>query len=332
MMKKIGVAIPVFLILCIGLALSYLYYDFTAGKKAAEKWWGERKVARITDLGTTKTLTVLPVMDWVPGRDGLKHESGVSYLIKTDTATLLLDTGLNIEKESPSPLLYNMKQLGISLADFDTLVISHNHLDHVGGLRYQSLKSFSMDKEQIPLGHKRIYTPIPMTYPGQDPVCVEKPRKIAEGITTTGVIRSHLYLMGTVSEQAIAVNLEGKGVVLISACGHQTLPKLLQLTQELFAEPLYGVIGGLHYPVTPLQSNIRLMGIPVQNYFGTGKLPWKPITLEEVRQNVALLKSRNPRYVALSPHDSCRLSIQTFKQTFGSAYHEIRTGVPLTVQ
>jgi 7,8-dihydropterin-6-yl-methyl-4-(beta-D-ribofuranosyl)aminobenzene 5'-phosphate synthase len=332
MMKKILVGIPVFLILGIGLALFYFYYDFAVGKKSAEKNWEERKIVRITDLGTTKTLTILPLLELVPGKEGLKGESGLSYLIKTDNATILLDTGLNWEKESPSPLLHNMKQLGISLDDFDTLVISHNHMDHVGGMKYQSMKSFSIDRDQIPLGKKRIYTPIPMTYPGQDPVYVEKPQKIAEGITTTGGIHNHLYMMGAVSEQAIAVNLKGKGIIIISACGHQTLPKLLQQTKELFAEPLYGIIGGLHYPVTPLKGNMNLMGIPLQNYLGTGNLPWKPITIEEVNQNIALLKSYDPKYVALSPHDSCQLSINTFKQSFGSAYHEIKTGVPLTVQ
>ena len=332
MMKKILVGIPVFLILGISMALSYFYYDFAVGKKSAEKMWEERKISRITDLGTTKTLTVLPLLELVPGKEGLKNEGGLSYLIKTDNATILLDTGFNWGKESPSPLLHNMKKLGITLADFETIVISHNHMDHVGGMKYQSMKSFSIDRDQIPLGKKRIFTPISMTYPGQVPVYVEKPQKIAEGITTTGVIRNHLYLMGAVSEQAIAVNLEGKGIVIISACGHQTLPKLLQQTKELFAEPVYGIIGGLHYPVIPMQTNVKVMGIPLQNYIGTGKVPWKPITIEEVGQKIALLKSYNPKYVALSPHDSCRLTIDTFKQSFGSAYHEIRVGLPLKVQ
>ena len=331
-MKKILIGIPVFLILCIGLALLYFSHDFTEGKKTAEKMWEERNISRITDLGTTKTLTVLPLLELAPGKEGLKVEGGLSYLIKTDNATILLDTGLNWEKESPSPLLHNMKQLGISLDDIDTIVISHNHVDHVGGMKYQSMKSFSIDRDQIPLGKKRIYTPISMTYPGQNPVYVEKPQKIAEGITTTGIIRNHLYLMGAVSEQAIAVNLEGKGIVIISACGHQTLPKLLQQIKELFAEPIYGFIGGLHYPVTPMQTNVKLMGIPLQNYIGTGKVPWKPITIDEVKQNIALLKRYDPKYVALSPHDSCRLTLDTFKQSFGSAYHEIRAGLPLTVQ
>jgi len=331
-MKKILVGIPVFLIFCIGLALIYFYYDFAEGKKAAAKIWDERKIAKITDLGTTKTLTILPLLELASGKEGLKNEGGLSYLIKTDNATILLDTGLNWEKESPSPLLHNMKKLGISLDDIDTIVISHNHTDHVGGMKYQSMKSFSIDRDQVPLGNKRIYTPIPMTYPGQMPVYAEKPQKIAGGMTTTGVIRNHLYLMGAVSEQAIAVNLEGKGIVIISACGHQTLPKLLQLTKELFAEPIYGFIGGLHFPVTPMQTNVKLMGIPLQNYIGTGKVPWKPITIEEVKQNITLLKSYDPKYVALSPHDSCQLSLNTFKQSFGTAYHEIKTGVPLIVK
>ena len=331
-MKKILWGIPVLLILCIGLALLYFSHDFAEGKKAAEKMWEERNIARITDLGTTKTLTILPLLELAPGMEGLKNEGGLSYLIKTDNATILLDTGLNWEKESPSPLLHNMKQLGISLDDFDTIVISHNHVDHVGGMKYQRMKSFSIDRDQSPLGSKRIYTPIPMTYPGQSPVYVEKPQKIAAGITTTGVIHNHLYMMGPVSEQAIAVNLEGKGIVIISACGHQTLPKLMQQTKELFAEPIYGFIGGLHYPVTPMQTNVKILGIPLQNYIGTGKVPWKPVTIEEVRQNIALLKNHDPKYVALSPHDSCGLTLNTFKQSFGSAYHEIKTGVPLTVQ
>ena len=331
-MKKILVGIPVILILGIGLTLLYYSYDFAEGKKAAEKNWEERKITRITDLGTTKTLTILPLVDLVPGKEGLKGESGLAYLIKTDNATILLDVGLNWEKESPSPLLHNMKQLGISLDDIDTIVISHNHNDHVGGRKYELMKSFSIDRDQIPLGKKRIYTPVPMTYPGQDPVYVEKPQKIAEGITTTGGIHNHMYWMGAVSEQAIAVNLKGKGIVIISACGHQTLPKLLQQTKELFAEPIYGFIGGLHYPVTPLKANMKFMGIPLQNYFGTGKAPWNPVTIEEVKQNIVLLKSVDPKYVAISTHDSCELSIDTFKQSFGGAYHDIRVGVPLKVQ
>ncbi len=332
MTKKILAGIPVFLILGIGLTLLYYSHDFTEGKKAAEKKWEERKITRITNLGTTKTLTILPLVELIPGKEGLKGESGLSYLIKTDNATILLDTGLNWGKESPSPLLHNMKQLGISLDDIDTIVISHNHNDHVGGMKYLRMKSFSLDKDQIPLGKKRIYTPIPMTYPGQDPIYVEKPQKIAEGITTTGGILNHLYWMGPISEQAIAVNLEGKGIVIISACGHQTLPKLLQQTKELFAQPIYGFIGGLHYPVTPLKANMKFLGIPLQNYFGTGKAPWNSVTIEEVKQNIVLLKSFDPKYVAISTHDSCELSIDTFKQSFGSAYHEIRAGLPLAVQ
>jgi 7,8-dihydropterin-6-yl-methyl-4-(beta-D-ribofuranosyl)aminobenzene 5'-phosphate synthase len=110
-------------------------------------------------------------------------------------------------------------------------------------------------------------TLVAMTYPGQHPVYAEKPLKVAEGITTTGVLRSQLYLTGAVHEQALAVNLEGKGIVLIVGCGHQTLAKILQLSKDLFDEPLYGVIGGLHYPVSPMQASgaaLQTMSVPAR--------------------------------------------------------------------
>jgi len=55
--------------------------------------------------------------------------------------------------------------------------------------------------------------------------------------------------IGRIDEQALAINVEGKGIVLVVGCGHQTLDKLLTRTAQLFGEPIYGVIGGLHYPV-----------------------------------------------------------------------------------
>ncbi len=71
-------------------------------------------------------------------------------------------------------------------------------------------------------------------------------------------------------EQALAVNVAGKGIVLIIGCGHQTLERAVARTEALFDEPLYGVIGGLHFPVT----GSRIRG-GVQRVIGTGKPPWQ---------------------------------------------------------
>lgn len=45
--------------------------------------------------------------------------------------------------------------------------------------------------------------------------------------------------MGYVLEQSLAVNVEGKGIVLIIGYGHQTIEKIIERAQELFDEPIY---------------------------------------------------------------------------------------------
>ena len=51
---------------------------------------------------------------------------GVSYLVD---GHILFDAG-----EKFQPLFKNMKNMNINIAEIDTVVISHNHWDHAGGL------------------------------------------------------------------------------------------------------------------------------------------------------------------------------------------------------
>jgi len=304
----------------------YLEFRFRKGKIKAEDEWQETSVEKIRDLGSTGSLEILPLIDWYTSRDDLKGECGVSYLIKTDENSILFDVGLNSENSDPSPLLHNMDHLGISIDDFDIIVISHNHQDHVGGMKWQMRKSFSLTTRQIDLGNKKAYTPIPMTYPGLDPVWTKDPAVIAKGIAVIGTIPNQLFFMGWTLEQSLAVNVEGKGIVLIVGCGHQTLPKIIDRTKDLFDEPLYGIIGGLHYPVTSGRGKI-----PIHQYVGTGKRPWTPITIKEVQENIDYLKKENPEFVALSGHDSCDVSIEAFRKAFPDAYKDVKVGEKIII-
>jgi 7,8-dihydropterin-6-yl-methyl-4-(beta-D-ribofuranosyl)aminobenzene 5'-phosphate synthase len=157
----------------------------------------------------------------------------------------------------------------------------------------------------------------------------ENPTKISAGVTTTGVIANQLFFGGLTPEQAIAVNVLGKGIVLIVGCGHQTLPKLLERAEALFDAPVYGLIGGLHYPIT--DSRLMIWGVKVQKYFVTGKTPWETMTLKDVRNNINLLKKINPGIVALSAHDSCDVSIEEFRKAFGVKYWDVKIGEAITV-
>lgn len=56
-------------------------------------------------------------------------EWGYAALVEADGHTLLFDTGAR-----PDTVLKNAEELGIDLSAVDTVILSHNHWDHTGGL------------------------------------------------------------------------------------------------------------------------------------------------------------------------------------------------------
>jgi 7,8-dihydropterin-6-yl-methyl-4-(beta-D-ribofuranosyl)aminobenzene 5'-phosphate synthase len=326
----IEAVVPIVSLLIIFLAfVTYLVLRFNRGKRRAEEEWQRSKVQKITHLGATKSLVILPLVDWYTSAEDLKGEAGVSYLVKTDDKTILFDVGFNRGRNDPSPLLHNMGKLGLTQNDFDAIVISHNHMDHVGGLKWQRRKSFSLSNRQADLGKKDIYTPEPMSYPGLKPVCAEKPTVIGQGIATIGTISNQDFFTGRIQEQAVGVNLSGRGIVLIVGCGHQTLPRIIERAEALFEEPVYGLVGGLHYPVT--DSRVKVVGIGIQKYLGTCRFPWRPVTMVVVQENIDFLKQRNLGIVAISAHDSCDTSIARFRKAFQGAFREIKVGQRIVI-
>jgi 7,8-dihydropterin-6-yl-methyl-4-(beta-D-ribofuranosyl)aminobenzene 5'-phosphate synthase len=268
---------------------------------------------------------MIPLIDWFTSNDSLIGEPGVSYLIKTDQATILFDLGQNEKDEDPSPLLQNMKRLGIKLEDIDIIVISHNHDDHVGGGKWAEKNSFSLTSYQVQLKQMPVYTPTKMTYPGLNPVYTPLPVKIAKGVATIGVILNPVFF-AEIAEQALAINVENKGIVIVTGCGHQSVEKILMRSDKLFDKPLYGVLGGFHYPITEGRNIAWYM-----KYIIAGRLPWEHLTVEDVKANCELLKRRNVKLVGLSGHDSSDESISVFRQMFPDCYVDIKVGEKISL-
>jgi metal-dependent hydrolase (beta-lactamase superfamily II) len=314
----------------IGLAGAFALAQIrlSRGIVKAEQAWREYEAPTIGEFGSTGSLSILPLVDWHASRPGLETEAGVSYLIRTDRSTILFDVGFNSRSRDPSPLLHNMRALGVGMDDFDTIVISHNHLDHVGGMKWARQRTFSLGNQQLDLAGKRAFTPVPMSYPGLTPVHAKDPTVIAEGVATTGTIPRQLFI-GWVEEQALVINVAGRGLVLIAGCGHQTVPKLVARTRAVFSEPIHGLIGGLHYPVPKGRGVV--LGIPIQKLIASGNGPLSPVNQAEVSENIEMLRSLDLGVVGLSGHDSSDEVIQQFREAFGSAHRDVRVGEPIVV-
>lgn len=262
------------------------------------------------EMGETSKLEILPLYE-KSGPDGLQIGHGVSYLIRTDNATVLFDMGNNMTAASPSPLEENMQSLGISMSEIDAIVISHRHPDHVGGQNWWTEKTFSLDGMKQPsLGDISVYIPEAMTYPGIEPTLAKGPTMLADGIATTGIIsfaQPFPIWLATPrgDEQALAVNIAGKGIVIITGCGHMGLEALLARAKSTFDAPVVGVVGGLHYGNADMAS---------------------------LQKEVGLVSSIDPIVVALSPHDSSKTVLDGFAHEFQNSYQFISVGTPLVLQ
>ena len=291
-------------LLIVGITL-FLFAIFSfrqaqATRNAADEWTNFS--AEAPTLATTSHLEITPLYEAAAASPGLISGHGVSYLIRTDAAIILLDVGDNPDNLTTSPFAQNMQALGIDWDEVDRVVISHPHPDHVGGLKAWLQRTISFGDLPGGIGERLVFVPHVSTYKGA--VHATIPTLPAPDIATTGVISyaeawpiSLFAPKG--SEQALVVHVAGQGLVLITGCGHPGLEHLVERAELLYGEKVIGVAGGLHY------LNTKAEGLQTQIQF---------------------LQTRQPKLVALSPHDSGTLALAAFESAFPGAFHTLSVG------
>jgi 7,8-dihydropterin-6-yl-methyl-4-(beta-D-ribofuranosyl)aminobenzene 5'-phosphate synthase len=184
-----------------------------------------------TPMPDTQSLTITIVYDNNAYDQRLKSAWGFSALVEYRDHTLLFDTG----GDGPT-LIENMRILGIDPTQIESVVLSHAHEDHTGGLsallEYGArpivylLPSFSTAfKNQV----VRITEMIEVT-PGLS---------IAPGVFTSGEMGN------SVPEQALVIQTE-PGLVLVTGCAHPGIIEIVEQVQEMFDRPVWLVLGGFH--------------------------------------------------------------------------------------
>jgi len=242
-------------------------------------------------------------------KDGFKGDAGVSYLIRGDTGAILFDVGYG----PASPVLaHNAEQLNVSLADADALVISHLHPDHMGGT-----KAMSTNRVLVPesLGDPKgtpCILPGEAEAPGFTASVADGPSPVIDGIATTGPLARSLFFGGFTEEQVLVARIEGKGMVVITGCGHPTIQVILEMAEKMCSDPIYAVIGGLHFPITAGRDSQA--GIQAQMLLGTGLPVWRRITEEDLDRAAESINKAGAKKVLLSPHDTCDGGLARFKE------------------
>jgi 7,8-dihydropterin-6-yl-methyl-4-(beta-D-ribofuranosyl)aminobenzene 5'-phosphate synthase len=168
-------------------------------------------------------MRITVVYDNKVGSVGLRQGHGFSALIEDGgVPPLLFDTGA----DGPT-LLHNMKELNIDPRDISTIVISHAHDDHTGGLS-EILSINEVAELYLPSSFKR-------AFPGRKVTEVKGPVQIRENIFSTGELEG--------VEQSLALKT-AKGIFVLTGCAHSGMERILAAAAK-FGD-LHGIAGGFH--------------------------------------------------------------------------------------
>lgn len=327
-MSKVYMSLLSILILAI-TAISIVTLKFYKDKNTERTLAQKNIPTKLKDVGTVDSISILPLIDYYSADENLQTESGVSYLLETGGKRILFDVGFNRENKHPSPLLHNMKALNIDTDDIDYIFISHLHPDHVGGLKAKRNNTFSLSGKEPTLNGIKAYTPTAMNHRSAEIEVISNPVRLSDGIVSLGPINRAIWGMGLTAEQAIAVNVKDRGIVLIVGCGHQTIEKVVEQAAQLFDEPIYAIIGGLHFPVTKRQGD---WVFNIRRYLGTGNLPWQAVQKSVVDNTIDFLKNKKIRLIGISAHDSCDWTLKRFKESFAENYLDIMVGKVISIE
>jgi 7,8-dihydropterin-6-yl-methyl-4-(beta-D-ribofuranosyl)aminobenzene 5'-phosphate synthase len=213
---------------------------------------------------------------------GLRAEHGFSALVTVrramTTTSLLFDTGL-----SPDAMVVNADRLGVDLLGVQGVILSHGHFDHAGGIAGLATR---FEGRSLPMVvHPMAWTRRRLAVPGGEPLempSLSRRALEAEGFAlverrqpsllvddcvlitgevdrTTeferGMPAAHEAWTGSewhhdpdvVDDQALVVHVRGRGLVVLTGCGHAGAVNIVRHAQRLTGvSTVAALVGGLH--------------------------------------------------------------------------------------
>ncbi len=213
--------------------------------------------------------------------DFLRAEHGFSALIELQVGgrrrRILFDAGV-----SPDGLVDNLDRLQISPETIDVIVLSHGHFDHVMGMDGLIRR---LGRTRMPvLIHPEFWTRRRIALPGTEPwelpvasrgAMEDAGFEIVEDTMPSFLLGGSLLVTGEVNrttefergfpvhqawrndtwepdplildDQALIAHVAGKGLVVLTGCGHSGVVNIVRYAQWLTGiQEVHAVIGGFH--------------------------------------------------------------------------------------
>ncbi|MCZ7573297.1 MAG: MBL fold metallo-hydrolase [Ardenticatenaceae bacterium] len=226
----------------------------------------------------------------------VRAENGIAFLAEIYVGDyvyrVLFDSGFTADV-----ILHNMRSLRVTASQIDHVVVSHGHPDHCGDLpgvlreighpvpvsvhpdafwpRYLRLAS----GEVSPFYNFNINQHA-WEQAGARLVLNEGPAEVGPGTMATGYIdravpfepprpavdtggglfhlkQGHFQPDVVPDDQALAINVKGKGLIILTGCAHAGIVNSIQAAQEATGvKQIYGVFGGFHlgFPGVPEEN------------------------------------------------------------------------------
>jgi 7,8-dihydropterin-6-yl-methyl-4-(beta-D-ribofuranosyl)aminobenzene 5'-phosphate synthase len=242
------------------------------------------EATRMTQPAQPITLTIVYDNHALDAR--LKTAWGFACLIETSQSTVLFDTG-----GDGLTLMNNLATLGIDPRQIDTVILSHYHEDHIGGL------------DALLAVNDHLTAFIPQSFPDEfrtrvskrAPVIqVREPMMITDHIRTTGELGTAIV------EQSLIVETD-KGLIVMTGCAH---PGIIEIVRRAKAYgEVYSVMGGFHLADKSTQ---------------------------EIKTLIAELKRLGVRQVAPS-HCTGEAAIRQFSAAFGADFIQAGAGLRIAI-
>jgi len=296
------------------LMVSFFWVRYQLGRWLDQRRWRRLQRGEHVFIGEVSSLTITPVFEWLAGDGKYITDAGVSYMIETDDAKILFDLGDNRPRRTPSPLLYNLKAMGIDpvklIDGLNAIVVSHRHREHTGGVFGFLRRQPAFD---LPLDGVPTYTSWGRNH-GR-----KAAKKIAPGVLLSANLPGRLFIGGRIDERMLLINVAGKGLVCIVGDAHPEPLRMIQYASQITGIKPYAYVGGLHALLDdeiPLRYRVLLSKQP----------PWEKTNPEEIGLLAMGMREFGIEKLYVSEHDSDFVSLGILKTVFGDDMTSLRVG------